>query len=102
MNIIFTIGHGLRGYFAQVMDGSTGEVIQTGDLSFEYPNDAWKEAADWAESENWIAQAEKIRYNLLYPIGERGQALGHCCGNGCFDCEFWSRPQKQTKGCKVV
>lgn len=37
-----------------------------------------------------------------YPIGERGQGLGHCCGNGCIDCEFWSRSRPQEKGGKVI
>ena len=35
-------------------------------------------------------------------IGERGQSIGHCCGNGCFDCTKWSQERPQTKGGKTV
>jgi hypothetical protein len=35
-------------------------------------------------------------------IGERGQSIGHCCGNGCIDCELWCKERPQTKGGKVV
>ena len=35
-------------------------------------------------------------------IGERGQTIGHCCGNGCFDCTVWSKECPQTKGGKTV
>ena len=33
----------------------------------------------------------KVTHHGKFPIGERGQAIGHCCGNGCIDCKFWCR-----------
>jgi hypothetical protein len=38
---------------------------------------------------------KKLTSHQGYPIGERGQAIGHCCGNGCIDCAFWCRDESQ-------
>ena len=49
------------------------------------------------------AAAEQV-HGLIYDriIGDRGRELGECCGNGCVDCLWWSRPQLQIKGGRVV
>lgn len=45
------IGNGIRGYYAMLYDGDTGEPWQTGDCSFADAAGAYAEAAAWAEAE---------------------------------------------------
>lgn len=59
MNIQFGVTSGLRGCFALVYDDAG--PIQSGIGSYDTPELAAVEAAEWAESENYPIQAEKIR-----------------------------------------
>jgi len=57
----FQVASGMRGYFAILYDLETNECVQTGIGSYATKREALEEAADWAECENFITQAEKLR-----------------------------------------
>lgn len=54
--IQFGVTHGLRGWFAIMYDDEG--PIQSGIGSYDTPAEAWKEAAEWADSEGYPVQAE--------------------------------------------
>lgn len=67
MNISFQVTHGMRGWFAVMLDKNTGEPLHTGIGSYATSEEAAIEAAEWAEAEGFTAEAERLKkeYNLI-------------------------------------
>lgn len=59
MRIQFGVTYGMRGWFAIIYDDDG--PIQSGIGSYHTAAEAWVEAAQWAESEGHLNQAETCR-----------------------------------------